>query len=83
MENVFHPAQERQERQQAWEVLKSVKKLHDGELCLWAPREILAHAREFDGSVQLIYGRNMWDITLNGYTYDTYTDGLRDIYVWM
>lgn len=83
VKNVFHPAQERQERQQAWEVLKSVKELRDGELCLWAPREILAHAREFDGSLQLIYGRNMWDITLNSYTYDTYPDGLRDLYLWM
>lgn len=83
VENVFQPAQERRERQQAWEVLKSVKEFQDGELCLWAPREILAHAREFDGSVQLIYGRNMWDISLNGYTYDIYPDGLRDLYLWM
>ena len=82
-ENVFYPAQERRERHQAWEVLKSVKELWDGELCIWAPREILAHAREFDGSVQLIYGRNMWDITLSGYTYDTYPDELRELYLWM
>lgn len=83
VENIFYPDQERWERQQAWEVLKSVKKVQDGELCLWAPREILAHAREFDGSVQLIYGRNMWDITLIGYTYDIYPDELRDLYLWM
>ena len=83
VENVFHPSQERRERQQAWEVLNSVKKIQDGALCLWAPRGILAHAREFDGSVQLIYGKDMWDISLNGYTYDTYPDELRDLYLWM
>lgn len=83
VENIFYPAQERQERQQAWEVLKSVKKLKDGELRLWAPREILAHAREFDGSIQLIYGRNMWDISLNGFTYDIYPDELQTLYFWM
>ena len=83
VDNIFYPAQERCERQQAWEALKSVKKLQDGELCLWAPREILAHVREFDGSVQLIYGRNMWDISLNGYTYDIYPDELIHLYLWM
>lgn len=83
VENIFSPAQERWERQRAWEVLESLKKLQDGELCLWAPQEILAHTREFDGSVQLIYGRNMWDTSLNSYTYDIYPDELRDLYLWM
>lgn len=81
--NVFDPAKERQERQQAWEVLRSLKKLRDGEICLWAPQEILAYAREFDGSIRLLYGRNMWDYSLGAYTYDIYPDEVRELYLWM
>lgn len=82
-ENFFEPSKERQERQRAWEVLGSMEKLREEELCLWAPREILAHVREFDSSVRLIYGRDMWDFALGGYTYDVYPDGFRELYLWM
>lgn len=82
-ENFFEPSKERQERQRAREALDSMERLREGELCLWAPREILAHVREFDGSVQLIYGRDMWDYALGGYTYDVYPDELRELYLWM
>ena len=83
VKNVFDPVKERQERQQAWEVLRELNKLRDGQICLWAPKEILAYTREFDGSIQLIYGRNMWDISLNSYTYDIYPDEVRELYLWM
>ena len=29
------------------------------------------------------YGRNMWDISLNGYAYDTYDRKTADLYRWM
>lgn len=83
VENVFDPAKIRQERQQTREVLRSLEKLWDGEICLWAPQEILAYAREFDGSVRLLYGRDMWDYSLGAYTYDTYPDEVRELYLWM
>lgn len=83
VKNIFDPEKERQERQQAWEVLGVLEKPTDGEMCLWAPQEILAYAREFDGSVRLLYGRNMWDYSLGAYTYDIYPDEVRDLYLWM
>lgn len=83
VKNVFDPAKIRQERQQAQEVLGALEKLWDGEICLWAPQEILAYAREFDGSVRLLYGRDMWDYSLGAYTYDTYPDEVRELYLWM
>ena len=83
VENVFDPAKTRQERQVSWEVLRSFEKLRDGEICLWAPQEILAYVREFDGSVSLLYGRDMWDHSLGAYTYDIYPDELRELYLWM
>ena len=83
VKNVFDPAKERQERQQAWEVLRSLETLWDEEICLWAPQDILAYVRQFDGSVQLLYGRNMWDYSLGAYTYDIYPDEVRELYLWM
>ncbi len=44
----------------------------EAEICLWAPREVMENIRLVDGSVKLIYGRNMWDVSLNAYAYDTY-----------
>ena len=54
-----------------------------GDICLWAPREILEYARETDGSLRLPYGRNMWDLSLNGYSYDTYEESTIRMYQWM
>ena len=83
VKNIFDPAKERQERQQAWEVMGLLEKPQVGEICLWAPQEILAYVREFDGSVRLLYGRNMWDRSLDAYTYDIYPDEMRELYLWM
>lgn len=83
VKNIFDPAGEQRERRQAQEVLTEMLDLREGEMCLWAPREILAYAREFDGSVRLLYGRNMWDAYLGAYTYDIYPDELRELYLWM
>lgn len=54
-----------------------------GEVCLWAPREIMEYARRLDGSVLLPYGRNMWEEALDAYSYDIYPDEIRDMYRWM
>lgn len=55
----------------------------EGNICLWAPREILEYARVLDGGVSLLYGRNMWDISLDAYSYDSYPPETRDLYLWM
>jgi len=52
-------------------------------LCLWAPREIMEYARSVDGGIRLPYGRNMWDISLNAYSYDVYPDAVDEMYKWM
>ncbi len=44
----------------------------DRKLCLWAPQEVVEHARIVDTNITLVYGRNMWDGLLNGYSYDSY-----------
>lgn len=83
VKNVFDPAGEQRERRQAQEMLTEMAEFKDGEMCLWAPQEILAYAREFDGSIRLLYGRNMWDASLGAYTYDIYPDELKNLYLWM
>lgn len=72
------------EQQQAYKVLEQIAaKSPDGNLCLWAPREIMEYARETNGNIRLPYGRNMWDIYLNGYAYDTYDEKMKMLYQWM
>lgn len=51
-------------------------------VCLWAPAEVLEYAR-LDGERELFYGRNMWDEALNAYSYDTYSQQHRELYLWM
>lgn len=76
--------QQVQEREQAELVLKELDGLTEGrDICLWAPRNILEYARELDGSIRLIYGRNMWDISLNGYAYDVYDESAEALYRFM
>ena len=72
------------ERQQAEEILMELKdKLQGEQICLWAPREVLEYARAYDGEIQLLYGRNMWDPALNAYSYENYSQELTELYQWM
>lgn len=72
----------REEREKAARTLEAMSGGQEG-ICLWAPEEIMEHARSLDGSLTLVYGRNMWQEHLNAYSYDTYTQVQRDLYVWM
>lgn len=75
---------QRTEKAQAQAVLERLREEYSGgDICLWAPREILEYARETDGSLRLPYGRNMWDLSLNGYAYDTYEESTVRMYQWM
>ncbi len=53
------------------------------QLVLWAPQEVMAYARAYDGNIRLIYGRNMWDKALMGYSYESYGDVEESLYQWM
>lgn len=75
---------QRTENARAKDVLEQLgEEYSGGDICLWAPREILEYARETDGSLRLPYGRNMWDLSLNGYSYDTYEESTIRMYQWM
>lgn len=63
-------------------VLGEVRMLCGEDVCLWAPSKILEYAR-LDGKMQLFYGRNMWDAALNAYSYDSYTEEQKELYLWM
>lgn len=52
-------------------------------MILWAPRQIMEMARSLDGSIALVYGRNMWDQALSAYSYDTYGPEQKALYQWM
>lgn len=76
-------AKERQrEYENAENVLENVRDICGEKFCLWAPEEILEYART-DGDIRLLYGRNMWDKALNAYSYDSYTEDMEELYLWM
>lgn len=72
----------REEREKTARTLEAISEGQEG-ICLWAPEEILEYARSLDGSLTLVYGRNMWQERLNVYSYDIYTQEQRNLYVWM
>jgi len=75
---------QRAERQQAYAVLgQLLEAVPEGEICLWAPREVMEYAREMDGRIRLPYGRDMWDASLKGYSYDVYGEELTALCRWM
>ena len=61
----------------------SVTDISDAKICLWAPREIMEYARGLDGDILLPYGRNMWEESLDAYTYDSYSEEVEEMYRWM
>lgn len=72
------------ERARAYGVLEELTALcPGGDICLWAPKEVMEYAREADGHIKLPYGRNMWDASLNAYAYDTYGEDAVALYRWM
>lgn len=87
-ENRIDDEEERKNREYAATVLEELygNDMGSGEergFCLWAPREILEYARTENGGIRLLYGRNMWDLALNAYSYDNYSQEQRDLYEWM
>lgn len=71
------------ERSEIAAVLREIHPEGEGIICLWAPKEVIAQARSIDPEIELLYGRNMWQEHLNAYSYDTYDQDRRDLYVWM
>lgn len=83
-QDVFDAGAERQEREAANTVLEILStEADEEEICLWAPKGIMASTRAFDGKLQLAYGRNMWDAALGAYSYDTYSESEETLYLWM
>lgn len=75
---------EKREREQADAALGQLLEMCPEEgICLWAPREIVEYAREGHAAIRLVYGRDMWNSSLVGYTYDTYDENKVRLYQWM
>lgn len=73
-----------EQRNRAERILAEVQaQMQDRELFLWAPQEIMQYARAYDGSIRLIYGRNMWDGTLNAYIGSGYSPEIYAMQQWM
>lgn len=53
------------------------------ERCVWAPDKVLESARAYDGGFKLLYGRDLWNLPLRGYTFDGYDESREKLYTWM
>lgn len=86
-EPVFDTREQREQQEKAAAVLDELMGLEElaemEEICLWAPTEIMASARASYPQLCLIYGRDMWDMALRAYTYETYDETRQDLYHWM
>ena len=75
---------ERENREGASYILDYLRQIGNTEdICLWAPADILEYMRGMDGEIRLLYGRNMWEESLNAYSYEVYSDELKEAYRWM
>ena len=71
-------------RKQGYTAVESLREVvGDKDVLLWAPIEVMEYAREADAAIRLLYGRNMWDESLNAYAYDTYEDAVYELFLWM
>ncbi len=50
---------------------------------VWAPREVLSYLPMAGADFTLYYGRDLWDASLAGFTYDTYDQERQDAESWM
>lgn len=57
--------------------------MEGSQVCMWAPRKIMEYVRRLDGSILLPYGRSMWEGDLGGYSLDTYSREMEQLYHWM
>lgn len=53
------------------------------EVLLWGPRTVLEAARQLDGGIRVLYGRNMWEPAAAAHTYDTYPMEQQRLFDWM
>jgi len=72
----------RERRVHSEAVLTEVQNLCGENVCLWAPADLLEDAR-ICNNMRLLYGRNMWDVALNAYSYDVYSPAQVELYEWM
>lgn len=54
-----------------------------GQKRVWAPKDMMELVRRKDASVQLVYGRDMWDAKAGSYDYEAYNEYLTGAYLWL
>ncbi len=52
-------------------------------ICIWAPQSVMEYVRYYNGEIQLLYGRDMWNHSLGAYSYDVYSEEENTLYEWM
>lgn len=78
------PSNEKKVKENIDEVLQGIHCLKgEKEIKVWAPHLLMQEIRRQDGSIRLLYGRDMWDEKAGAYDYEAYTKEVTDAYLWM
>lgn len=64
-------------------VMEQAKGGNIGRDKLWAPAEIIMKAREMNGDITLLYGRDLWESEAAACSYDNYGSDYVDLYEFM
>ncbi len=59
---------------------ETINQLADSDSVIWAPRDLTEYLHRAPTPHRTIYGRDMWDNTLLGFRYDTYSEDIRALY---
>ena len=66
----------------AFETMRSEAILVSDDL-LWAPQTITTYCHLTTPSIATIYGRDMWEPAMDGFSYDTYSNSIKKLYDFM
>jgi len=81
--NVSYTAQTASETTEYDELISYMSDNGLTEGTVWAPSDVITYIRAYAPEYSVLYGRNMWEESLNAYTYDTYSDDLAELYEYM
>lgn len=75
---------ERVSRSETEKILVQIHELTpEKDSILWGPAQIMQEVRRQEGSVLVIYGRDMWDGKAGSYDYEAYSTELTEAYIWL
>ena len=76
--------EEKEDRYNSREVVQALTEMKLTEdFVVWAPKEVMQEIRRLDGTISLVYGRDMWEEKAGAFDYEAYSPELTEAYIWL